>query len=200
MSAKTGVRIHPSADVDPSAQIGEGTSIWNVVQVREGARIGAECVIGSGAYIDAGVSIGDRCKLQNAVFVYHGFQVENGVFLGPGVMLLNDKHPRAVNPDGSLKTAADWTVSGGLVREGAAIGGGSVILPGVTLGRHCLVGAGSVVTRDVPDHGLVYGSPARLHGFVCVCGRRLATTHGGEGRTVRCNECGRDIRLPALSR
>jgi acetyltransferase-like isoleucine patch superfamily enzyme len=197
VSARTRVRIHPTAEVAESAQIGAGTAIWNFVQVREGTRIGADCILGSGAYIDAGVLVGDRCKLQNGVFVYKGFSLENGVFLGPGVMLLNDKVPRAVTPDGSLKRDADWTVSRGVVMEGAAVGGGSVILPGVTLGRYCLVGAGSVVTRDVPDHGLVYGNPARLRGFVCHCGQRLGTMLAGPARTVRCQHCGRDVAIPS---
>ncbi len=191
------MRIHATAEVAESAQIGAGTAIWNFVQIREGARIGADCIVGNGAFIDLDVVIGDRCKIQNSVSVFRGFSLENGVFLGPGVMLLNDKDPRAITPEGSLKKDADWIVSRGLVMEGAAVGGGSVILPGITLGRYCLVGAGSVVTRDVPDHGLVYGNPARLRDFVCRCAQRLRTMTTGPARTVRCPDCGREVRIPA---
>ena len=101
------IRIHPTADVSPKAQLGEGTCIWHQAQVREGAVIGRQCIIGKGVYVDFNVRMGDRCKLQNSVFVYHGATLEAGVFLGPGVMLLNDKLPRAVNSDGSLKSDAD---------------------------------------------------------------------------------------------
>lgn len=167
------VYVHPSADVSADASIGDGTKIWHQAQVREGVVIGKGCIVGKGAYVDKDVRIGDHCKLQNAVFVFHGFTVEDGVFLGPGAMLLNDKHPRAVNPDGAPKSDADWDVSEGVVRYGAAIGGGAVLLPGVTVGRMALVGSGAVVTRDVPDRGIVAGNPARLRGFACDCGRAL---------------------------
>jgi len=141
--------------------------------VREGAVIGRQCIIGKGAYVDKDVRIGDFCKLQNGVYVFHGFNLEAGVLLGPGVMLLNDRHPRAINPDGSPKSDADWEVSAGVVGYGAAIGGGAVVLPGLTVGRMALVGAGAVVTRHVPERGIVAGNPARLRGFACDCGRPL---------------------------
>ena len=184
--------IHPSADVSDKSQIGEGTKIWHQAQVREGAVVGRECILGKGAYVDKDVRIGDYCKLQNGVFVFHGFRLENGVFLGPGVMLLNDKHPRAINPDGSPKSDADWAVSEGTVCQGAAIGGGAVVLPGVVVGRMALVGAGSVVTKDVPERGIVAGNPARLRGYACDCGhvlsRRQASAYG-------CLECGRTYEI-----
>lgn len=168
-----GVYVHPSADVSADAKVGEGTKIWHQAQVREGAVIGRGCVIGKGAYVDTDVRVGDFCKLQNGVFVFHGFNLEDGVFLGPGAMLLNDKHPRAINPDGTPKSDADWEVSAGVVRHGAAVGGGAVVLPGVTVGRMALVGSGAVVTRDVPERGIVTGNPARIRGFACDCGRPL---------------------------
>lgn len=173
--------VHPSADVSDSAELGAGTRVWHQVQVRERAVIGRECILGKSSYVDAGVRIGNRCKLQNGVFVYHGFDLEDGVFLGPGVMLLNDKHPRAINPDGSLKSDSDWTVSKGLIKTGASLGGGVIALPGVTIGRFAMVGSGAVVTRDVPDHGIVYGNPAKLRGFVCTCGRSLAPVEAVTG-------------------
>lgn len=167
------VYIHPSADVSDGASVGAGTRIWHQAQVREGAFIGRSCIVGKGAYVDRDVRIGDSCKLQNGVFVFHGFNLEDGVFLGPGAMLLNDKHPRAINPDGSPKSDADWEVSEGLVGYGAAVGGGAILLPGVRVGRFALVGSGAVVTRDVPERGIVAGNPARLRGFACDCGRPL---------------------------
>jgi UDP-2-acetamido-3-amino-2,3-dideoxy-glucuronate N-acetyltransferase len=139
--------------------------------------------------VDTNVHIGDRCKLQNGVYVFHGFNLEAGVFLGPGVMLLNDKHPRAINPDGTLKSDADWTVSEAVVGYGAAIGGGAVVLPGINIGRWALVGAGSVVTRDVPERAIVAGNPARQRGFACDCGHPLSDR--------KCPSCGREYDVPA---
>jgi UDP-3-O-[3-hydroxymyristoyl] glucosamine N-acyltransferase len=127
--------VHPTADVSEGAQVGEGTKIWHQAQVREGAVIGKGCMLGKGVYVDKDVRIGDDCKLQNGVYVFHGFNLEDGVFLGPGAMLLNDKHPRAINPDGSPKAESDWEVSEGVIEHGAAIGGGAVVLPGVRVGR-----------------------------------------------------------------
>ena len=167
------VKIHPSADVSEKAKIGEGTSIWNNAQIRENARIGKNCVISKNVYVDFDASIGNNVKIQNNVSVYHGVTIEDGVFLGPHVCFTNDKIPRAVNPDGSPKGGTDWDVSKILVKEGAAIGANSTIVCGVTIGKWALVGAGSVVTKDVPDFGLAYGNPARLQGYVCKCGKKL---------------------------
>jgi len=167
------VRIHETAEVSPQADIGEGTSIWHQAQVRERVRIGRNCILGKGVYVDFDVTMGDNCKLQNGVYVYHPAVLEDGVFLGPGVIVTNDKMPRAVNPDGTLKADADWEVGPVTIRQGAAVGARAVILPNVTIGAWAMVGAGAVVTKDVPDHGLVVGNPARLIGYVCRCGRRL---------------------------
>ena len=182
------VYIHASADVSAGASVGARTKIWHQAQVREGAVIGRDCIVGKGAYVDKDVRIGNGCKLQNGVFVFHGFNLEDGVFLGPGAMLLNDKHPRAINPDGSPKSDADWEVSEGVVGYGAAVGGGAVLLPGVRVGRFALVGSGAVVTRDVPERGIVAGNPARLRGFACDCGRPLKKTGSG----YRCPHDGRE--------
>ena len=157
-------RIHPTAEVAPEARIGNGTRIWNQAQVRERARIGAGCVIGKNVYIDAEVVIGDRVKVQNNVSVYRGVTIEDGVFIGPHVCFTNDRLPRAVNSDGSLRRRSDWQVSPTLVRTGASLGASSTILSGLTVGRWAMVGAGAVVTRDVADHALVLGNPARLVG------------------------------------
>jgi UDP-2-acetamido-3-amino-2,3-dideoxy-glucuronate N-acetyltransferase len=191
--SRDSVFIHPTADVSPRATVGDKTKIWHEAQVREGAVIGRECIIGKGVYVDKDVHVGDRCKLQNGAFVYHGFHLEDGVFVGPGAMLLNDKYPRAINPDGSLKSDDDWEVSHGVVGQGASIGGGAIVLPGVRIGRMAVVGSGAVVTRDVPERGIVVGSPAKLHGFACDCGRPLRRASGADA--YACASCGRTYTL-----
>ena len=185
--------IHPTADVSPQAVLGEGTRIWRQAQIREGVRIGKNCIVGKSVYIDFDVTIGDNVKIQNNVSIYHGVTVEDGVFLGPHCVFTNDKFPRAINPDGTLKGGADWELGKVLVKYGAAIGANAVIVTGVTIGRWAMVGSGAVVTHDVPDHGLVAGNPARLIGYVCACGHRLAATEGG--RKMRCTSCGAEYDL-----
>ncbi len=155
--------IHPLADVSPEATIGEGTKIWGWTQVMPKAVIGKGCIIGTHVTIDTGVIIGDNCKVQAGARVYHGSNLGNGVFIGPNAVLTNDKHPRAVNDDGSLKANDDWKEQGVTVEDGAAIGAMSVICPGVTIGEFATVGAGSVVTKDVAPHATAYGNPARIH-------------------------------------
>lgn len=169
----TRVRIHRTAEVSAEATIGDATQVWNEAQVRAGAVVGSESILGKGVYVDADVVVGNRVKLENRVSLFRGARLADGVFVGPHTCLLNDKRPRAINADGTLKGLDDWVVSGVTVGEGAAIGGGCTVLPGVTIGRFAMVGAGSVVTRDVPAHGLVFGNPARIVGYVCECGGRL---------------------------
>jgi UDP-2-acetamido-3-amino-2,3-dideoxy-glucuronate N-acetyltransferase len=169
--------VHPTADVSPQAIIGEGTKIWQHCQVREGVIVGCNCILSKGVYIDSDVHIGNNVKIQNGISVYHGVTLEDGVFCGPHCVFTNDKQPRAINPDGSLKSANDWVVGETLVRTGASIGAHATIVCGVTIGRWAMVGAGAVVTHDVPDYGLVYGNPARLHGFVCPCGEKTTASH-----------------------
>jgi acetyltransferase-like isoleucine patch superfamily enzyme len=189
MSERATVRIHPTAEVSPEAVIGPGTSIWNQAQVRERARIGAGCVIGKNVYVDVDVVIGDNVKVQNNVSLFHGVTIEDGVFVGPHVCFTNDRLPRAINRDGSLKTDDDWHVSAIRVRHGAALGANSTILPGVTIGRWALVGSGSVVTRDVADLELVVGNPARRLGSACPCGQSLPD-HDGVAFSGPCPRCG----------
>jgi UDP-2-acetamido-3-amino-2,3-dideoxy-glucuronate N-acetyltransferase len=190
-------RIHPTAEVSPEAQVGEGTNIWNHTQVREGAVIGSHCILGKDVYVDLDVHIGNNVKIQNGVSVYHGVTLEDGVFVGPDVCFTNDKYPRAINPDGSLKGDADWRVAETRVCYGASLGARSVILPGVTVGRWAMTGSGAVVTRDVPAYGLVMGHPARLKGFVCPCGQRLQYV-GERGGVVHtsCAGCGAAVDIP----
>ncbi|MGC9469392.1 MAG: acyltransferase [Anaerolineae bacterium] len=191
------VRIHPTADVSPAAVLGDGTQVWHQCQIREDARIGRSCILGKGVYVDFGVRIGDNVKIQNYVSLYHGVVIEDGVFIGPHVCFTNDNLPRAITPDGSLKSADDWDLGRTLVRYGAALGANATILPKVTIGEWAMVGAGAVVTKDVPPHGLVVGNPARLVGFVCACGARL-TVFEEDGAVVqtRCGACGKVIPIP----
>lgn len=187
MSGRSKVRIHPTAEVHKTAKIGSGTSIWNHCQVREDASIGAGCILGKDVYVDFGVQIGDNVKIQNGALIYHGVKIDDGVFVGPGAILTNDKRPRAINPDGTLKRDADWEVGEISVGYGAAIGAGAIVLPGVRIGRFAMVAAGAVVTRDVPDHTLVVGNPAVKVGFVCACGARLLDKPSGKHI---CPDCG----------
>jgi len=180
------IKIHPTADVAPSARIGAGTVIWHRAQVREGVKLGAHCIVGKDVYIDVDVVIGSMAKIQNAALIYHGATLEDGVFVGPQACLANDRLPRAVTPDGTLKTANDWTVGKTIVRYGASIGAGAIILPGVELGSFAMIGAGAVVVRSVPPFGLVRGVPARLVGYVCVCGAPLEQVTEGHGLCTQC--------------
>jgi acetyltransferase-like isoleucine patch superfamily enzyme len=162
--------IHPTAIVEDGAQLGAGTRVWHFAHVRKDARIGKGCIIGKGVYVDAGVTIGDFVKIQNNVSVYHGVTIGNGVFVGPHVCFTNDKLPRAVNPDGTPKSAADWVVAKTIVKDGVSIGANATIVAGITLGRWCMIGAGAVVTKSVPPYALMLGTPARVAGVVAPTG------------------------------
>jgi len=166
-------KIHNTSDVSEQATIGQNTSIWNNAQIRENAIIGDNCIISKNVYIDINVKIGNNVKIQNNVSVYHGVTIENGVFIGPHVCFTNDKNPRAINPDNTLKSNQDWKVSKILVKQGASIGSNSTILSGITIGKFALIGAGSTVTKNIPDYGLVLGNPAKMVGYVCKCGLKL---------------------------
>ncbi|WP_425546242.1 acyltransferase [Agromyces tropicus] len=170
--------VAPGAEVSPAASVGEGTKVWHLAQVREEARIGSDCIIGRGAYIGTGVVMGDHCKVQNAALVYEPARLGHGVFVGPAVVFTNDTYPRAVNPDGSLKSASDWEPVGVTVDDGASIGARAVCVAPVRIGRWATVAAGAVVTKDVPDYALVAGVPARRVGWVGPAGVPLTEADG----------------------
>jgi UDP-2-acetamido-3-amino-2,3-dideoxy-glucuronate N-acetyltransferase len=176
--------IHPTAIVETGAVVHSGVRIWHHAHVREAASIGHECILGKGVFVDRGVRVGDRVKIQNYACLYHGSIVEEGVFIGPHVILTNDRLPRAITPLGEFKTDDDWQCEETRICMGASLGAGAVILPGITIGAWAMVGAGAIVTADVPPHGLVIGTPARLVGTVCTCGNRRAPAEG------RCPRCG----------
>lgn len=155
------IKIHSTAEVDKSAKLGEGVSIWNNSQIRENVEIGDETIIGKNVYIDHNIRIGKRCKIQNNVSIYFKTIIEDGVFIGPNVVFTNDRIPRAIFKDGSVRGMDDVIVTETKVGYGASIGAGAIIIPGIKIGKFAMIGAGSVVTKDVPDFTLVLGNPAR---------------------------------------
>lgn len=163
------VYIHPTAEVSEKANIGDGTKIWNLAQVRENCTIGENCIISKNVYIDAEVKIGNGVKIQNNVNVYHGVEIEDDVFLGPSMTFTNDFYPRAFN--------ADWQITYTHVKKGASIGANVTVVCGNTIGEYAMIGSGSVVTKDVPGYALMAGNPAKQIGWVCKCGHKLDENH-----------------------
>ncbi|MEO5339198.1 MAG: N-acetyltransferase [Magnetococcus sp. MYC-9] len=180
--------IHPSAEVAEDVTIGPGSKIWHYCQLMPGCRIGAHCKLGKGVYVDAGVRIGDRVKIQNGISIYRGVEIEDDVLLGPHMVFTNDLFPRAFNDHYELLPT--------IVQRGASVGANATIVCGVSLGSYCMIGAGAVVTMDIPDHALVVGNPARIIGHVCMCGSRLNIDFRQKTRTeVGCSSCQRRIFL-----
>ena len=180
--------VHPTAEVAADAIIGAGTKIWHQCQIMPGARIGENCKLGKGVYVDFGVQIGSRVKIQNGISVYKGVIVEDDVLLGPHMAFTNDLYPRAFNDS--------YEIVPTLVKKGASIGANATIVCGVVLGRYCMIGAGSVVTTDVPDHALVVGNPSNIVGYVCQCGKRLNIDYKKRrDGAVKCDNCGTQFRV-----
>lgn len=192
--ASSDVTIHPQAEVESGALIGEGSKIWRGVHVMSGARIGRRCVLGQGCFVASRVRVGDGCRIQNNVSLYDGVELEDEVFVGPSAVFTNVKRPRAAFPTPRERFAPT------LVRRGASIGANATIVCGVVIGEGAMVGAGAVVTHDVPPFTLVLGQPARIAGHVCACGaalsvdaegaacacgRRYVREQGGEGLALR---------------
>ncbi len=179
---------HPTAVVESDA-IGDGAQIWHFAHIREGAVLGTGCNVGKGVYVDTGVRIGNNVKVQNFVSIYRGVVIADDVFVGPSVTFTNDLYPRAFIWD-------DAKIVPTFVENGASIGANSTILCGITIGAYAMVGAGSTVTKDVSPFGLVYGNPARLHGVVCYCGRKLSRILGRDGeKTIYGCECGKEVEV-----
>ena len=188
MTETHSVRIVDSADVAADAEIGEGSSIWHLAQVREQARLGRNCIVGRGAYIGTGVVMGDNCKVQNYALVYEPAVLGDGVFIGPAVVLTNDTYPRAINADGSLKSSRDWDAVGVTIGRGASIGARATCVAPVSIGQWATVAAGAVVVKDVRDYALVAGVPARQLGWVGEAG--LPLLPNTEDGTWRCPATG----------
>jgi acetyltransferase-like isoleucine patch superfamily enzyme len=185
----SGTFVHGTATVEEGAVLGEGTKVWHCAHVREGARLGRNCIVGHCAYVGKDVRVGDNVKIQNKATLYKGVSVEDDVFVGPHVAFSNDLEPRSVG---------DFKIVPTVVKKGASIGVNSTVICGVTIGEYAMVGGGSVVTRDVPAHGLVYGNPASLRGFVCSCGKDLGKGEQKDGAvSIRCGSCGKTCVIPA---
>mgnify|MGYP000191139690 FL=1 len=179
--------VHPSSVVDEGVTIGEGTRIWHFCHIQKGALIGRHCSLGQNVNVSNNVRIGDGCKLQNNVSVYEGVELEDYVFCGPSCVFTNDLTPRAKYPKGSAGYKKTY------LREGASIGANATIVCGHTVGRWALIGAGAVVTDDVPDYALMLGVPARIIGWACECGALLHF----DGGKATCADCGRSYEMKA---
>jgi UDP-2-acetamido-3-amino-2,3-dideoxy-glucuronate N-acetyltransferase len=174
--------VHETACVDDGAEIGAGTRIWHFTHIMSGARLGQQCNVGQNVFVQTGVVIGNNVKMQNNVFLPAGVMVEDDVFFGPSAVCTN-----VINPRSHVPRRDQFRTT--IFRVGSTVGANCTIVCGTTIGKYAFVGAGSVVTRDVPDYALVYGNPARHRGWVCRCGVKLALPLHGSGQ-AECAECG----------
>jgi acetyltransferase-like isoleucine patch superfamily enzyme len=183
--------IHPQALVE-TQEIGEGTRVWAFTHIMQGASIGTNCNIGGHCFIESGARLGNNVTVKNGNMLWEGVTLQDGVFVGPQVVFTNDLYPRSARlaMAGARYRTRDWLVPT-LIAEGATIGAGAVLLAGITVGSYAMIAAGAVVTKDVPPHALVLGTPARGHGWVCYCGRRLAF----DGNVATCGQCNRQFTL-----
>jgi len=178
-------QVHESSYVDDDVEIGAGAQIWHFCHVMRGSRIGRDCRIGQNVVVGPRAVLGNNVKVQNNVSIYEGVTLEDDVFCGPSMVFTNVRTPRSAFPRNRSEDFAPT-----LVRRGASIGANATIVCGVTVGRHALIGAGAVVTRDVPDYAIVVGNPARGRGWACECGLTLHFEHAA----AECGECGRRYR------
>jgi len=183
------VYVDPTAIIDDGVSLGNGTKVWHFVHIMKDTKIGKECIIADYVYVGKGVNIGDKVKLENRATLYDGVTIEDNVFVGPHVTFTNDPYPRSINPD--------WKILPTLVKEGSSIGARTVIVCGVTIGKYALIGAGSVVTRDIPSYALAYGNPARVRGFICRCARKLDPEEKTKTCiSMRCSICNQKYMIP----
>lgn len=183
MTSSAEAYIHPTAVVDLPCQIGLGTQLWHFSHVMKDSRIGDNCILGQNVMVGSKCAIGDRVKIQNNVSIYTGVTIEDDVFCGPSAVFTNVLNPRAF-----IERKEEFRST--LVERGATVGANATILCGVRLGRYCMVGAGAVVTRDVPRYAIVYGNPACPNGWVCQCGIALPIEPGGPATSATCDACG----------
>jgi UDP-2-acetamido-3-amino-2,3-dideoxy-glucuronate N-acetyltransferase len=174
--------VHPTATVDKEAKIGEGTRVWHYAHVMSGARIGRDSILGQNVFVGSKAVIGNNVKIQNNVSVYDGVELKDHVFCGPSMVFTN-----VINPRSEIERKEEFLPT--LVNQGATLGANCVIMCGTTVGSYAFIGAGAVVTRDVPDYALVYGNPARIHGWMCRCGMKLELESNGDGK-MACETCG----------
>jgi acetyltransferase-like isoleucine patch superfamily enzyme len=181
-----GVFVHPTAIVE-TQHIGQGTRIWAFAHVMKEVSIGTNCNIGDHCFVESGVTVGNNVTIKNRNTIWEGITLEDGVFVGPVVTFTNDLYPRSPRlPQAAKRYSDDGWLLPTLVRRGASLGAGAVILAGITIGEFAMIGAGAVVTRDVPPYALIVGNPAHIRGWVCQCGQPLQFRN----RTATCNDCG----------
>jgi len=185
--------IHPTAIVEPSVQIGDGTAVWDSVHLRGPSTIGRQCIIGEKTYVACGVDVADRVKINAHVYVCTGVTIETAAMIAAGVVFTNDRFPRAfagnIDELATSEPTADTLPT--FVRRGVTIGARAAIGPGIEIGEFALVGMGAVVVGDVPAHGLVYGNPARLRGYVCICGLPLISLGESSAPADKAGSCQR---------
>jgi len=188
------VFIGPFSNLQKKIAIGNNTKIFGLFNAYD-CNIGANCKIGTFVELQSNVTIGNNCKIQSHTFICEGVNIEDGVSVAHGVIFVNDKMPRAITKRGRLKAKGDWDLLRTKVCFGASIGSGAIILP-VKIGKWAMIGAGAIVTDDVPDFGLVYGAPARLKGFVCKCGAVLKSKREkGSYMLFKCSNCSESISI-----
>jgi len=175
---------HPLSIVDDGAQIGEGSRVWAGAHVMGGAQIGRDCNVGEHCFVEGGVTVGDRVTIKNNVALYSGAAIEDDVFLGPSCVFTN-----VINPRAFIKRKSEFRQT--VVKQGASIGANATLICGHTVGRYAFIGAGAVVSRDIPDFALAYGCPAEVRGYMCKCGCRLEKQETG----WTCQECDKEYRM-----
>lgn len=172
---------HEKAMVHPDAKIGKGTRIWANTNIQAGAVIGEGCNICDGSFVEKGAVVGNHVTVKHYVSIFDGVTIEDDVFIGSNIAFINDRYPRSNRKD-------QWVLEKTLVKKGATLGTNAVIMCGITIGKYAFIGSGSVVTKNVLDHVIVYGNPAKFQGYACICGRKL-------DQYYRCNSCGKKFVL-----